>query len=294
MVAELGDATLVEGRLDWAEQSLVVYGEGAAPEGVDDPVRRRLLGFRAAKVAAYRNLLEIVGQVHVDSRTTVAMAMVTGDSIRQQVEGMVRGARVVAGSRQEENGLYRLAVRLDLLGGLADAVLPEVNGVFGEADDLGRDLPPSLPESDSLLVLAPPQPYTGLVVDARGTGLRPTMAPRIVDETGRVIYSADHVNREYATEFGLVGYDGDIQQATVGDRVGGADAHALIISARASTGLFSGDAVVSRDDGIGILMANAESRFLTECRVVFVVGPRPEPAFLEADALDLPAGDLNP
>ena len=278
IVAELGDSTFIEGRLDWGGQSLLVYGEGAAPDGVDDPVRRRLMGFRAAKVAAYRNLLEIVGQVHVDSRTTVTMAMVSGDSIRQRVEGLVRGARVVAGSRQEEGGLFRLAVQLDLLGGLTDAVLPGEESSVGELADPNRELPPNLPESDSLLVFVPSRPYTGLVIDARGTGLRPTMAPRIVDETGRVIYSAGNVNRDYAIEFGVAGYESDIQQAVVSDRVGGAEAHAFIVPALTSTGLFGGDAVVDRDQGVRILMANTEARFLTECRVVFVVGPPPEPA----------------
>jgi hypothetical protein len=217
------------------------------------------------------------------------MAMVTGDTIRQQVEGLVRGARVVAGSRQEVDGLYRLAVRLDLLGGLTDAVLPREGAPFGELEDPERDLPAGLPESDSLLVFVPPRPHTGLVIDARGTGLRPTMAPRIVDETGRVIYSADHVNREYAVEFGVAGYDSDIQRAATSDRVGGAEAHPFIAAAVTSTGLFGGDAVVSRDQATRILMANAESRFLTECRVVFVVGPEAEPA--EPAFLDTVAGD---
>lgn len=277
IVAELADSSLIEGNLDWAGQSLVVYGEGAAPAGLTDPVRRRLLGFRAAKVTAYRNLLEIVGRVHVDSRTTVTMAMVAGDSIRQRVEGVVRGARVVPGSRQEEEGLYRLAVQLDLLGDLTAAVLPGGDGGAAALEEPGHDLPAALPESDSLLVFVPSRPYSGLVIDARGTGLRPTMAPRIVDESGRVIYSADHVNREYAVEFGVAGYHSDIQAAAASDRLGGEEAHALIVPALTSTGLFGGDAVVERDAGIRVLMADAESRFLSECRVVFVVGQHPDP-----------------
>ena len=79
------------------------------------------------------------------------------------------------------------------------------------------------------------------------------------------------------------GYSLDGRKTQVLDGWG---ADAVIVPARTSTGLFDGDAVVGRDDGIGILMANAESRFLTECRVVFVVGPRPEPALLDKAAAD--------
>jgi len=40
--------------------------------------------------------------------------------------------------------------------------------------------------------------------------------------------------------------------------------------------LYNSDAVVSRDTGTRIKMADSEGDFLTECRVIFVVGPRPE------------------
>ena len=60
--------TLVEGRLDWTAGTVTVTGEGVVDEAVTHPVRRRLLGFRAAKVDAYRKLLEVVGGVQVDSQ----------------------------------------------------------------------------------------------------------------------------------------------------------------------------------------------------------------------------------
>ena len=284
VLAELPDATLIEGDLDWTGNSLLVFGEGTAPEGVTDPVRQRLLGFRAAKVEAYRNLLEVVGQVHVDSRTTVSMAMVSSDDVRMRVEGLVKGARVMADSRQEIAGLYRIAVSLDLLGQMADAVLPAAEA--GDSSvisfDPPHDLPDELPESDSLLVFVAPEPYTGLIVDARGTDLRPAMSPRIIDDRDRVIYSADHVPRDYAIEFGVVGYDKSMARAATSDRLGGEAAHPMIVECESAAGLYNNDVVVSRDTGIRILMANTESGFLPQCRVIFLIGPRPEPELSEA------------
>ena len=76
VVIDSPTGALIEGRLDWTAGTVTVTGEGVVDEAVTHPVRRRLLGFRAAKVDAYRKLLEVVGGVQIDSRTTVTMAMV--------------------------------------------------------------------------------------------------------------------------------------------------------------------------------------------------------------------------
>ncbi len=286
-------ATVVEGSMDWTGGVLTVYGEGVAPDGVSNPVQRRLLGFTAAKVVAYRNLLELIGEVHVDAHTTVSMAMVSSDSIRTRVEGIVRGARVLADSREESEGLYRLAIALDIHGEFADAVLPPAGD---EPSTSEAELPDELPEADSVIVFVPPQPYTGLIIDARGTDLRPAMSPRILDTRGHVVYSADHVDRDYAVEIGIVGYDKDITRAVASDRMGGAQARPLILDAEEITGLYGGDVVISRDSSLRLILANAESDFLSECRVVFVVGPKPPPiatTFFDTtvvDSLEYPDG----
>ena len=262
------DRGIIAGDLDWTEGALTVFGEAAAPDELVNPVRRRLAGFRAAKVIAYRNLAEIIGEVHVDARTKVSMAVVTDDEVRTKVEQYVRGARVVHGSRQERDGLFRLALQLDLRGRFANAVLPDSTAA--------RLLPPGeIPESDSLLVFVPPQPYTGVIVDARGTGLKPNLSPRIIDDSGRVIYSAEHVQRDYAVNVGVVGYDSDMPRAANSERLGAEAARPYVVSAVGVAGLYGGDAVVSRDSGTRILMADMDGDFLAECRVVFVVGPQP-------------------
>lgn len=270
LLVESADGTMIEGQLDWTGSTLTVTGEAVAPETVTNPVQRRLMGFRAAKVSALRSLLEALGGVQVDSRTTVSMAMVTSDSIRSRVEGLVRGARVVPGSRREVDGLYTLDIRVDLLGELTDAVLPDTATTRSS-------LAASLPDRDSVIVFVPEEPFTGLVVDARGTSLRPSMSPRIVDDSGRLIYAADHVDRAYAVGTGVVGYARDLHSAVTSDRVGGERAHAYIAEMVGISGLYNSDVVVTRDAGTRILMADMAGDFLNACRVVFVVGPKPEP-----------------
>ena len=268
LVLESPTGATVEGVLDWTAGALTVTGEGFVDDSITHPVQRRLLGFRAAKVDAYRKLLEVVGVVQVDSRTTVSMAMVASDSTRTHVVGLVRDARVVPGSQREEDGYYRLDLTLGLRGDLSAAVLP---------DSIVEDpeLPEDLPTRDSVVVFVSPKPYTGLVVDARGSSLRPSLSPRIVDDTGRVIYAASHVSRDYAVQTGVVAYDRNLQLAAVSERVGGAASHPFLVEATGVSGLYNSDVVVTRDMGTRIRMADMEDDFLAECRVVFVVGPKP-------------------
>ncbi|MDA0333814.1 MAG: hypothetical protein O2782_01460 [bacterium] len=268
VVAESPTGAVVEGLLDWTAGTVTVTGEGFVNESITHPVQRRLLGFRAAKVDAYRRLLEIIGVVQIDARTTVSMAMVASDSTRVHVEGLVRGARVVPGSQREEDGYYRLDLTLGLRGDLSAAVLPD-------SSSAPRMLPEDLPTRDSIVVFIPPKPYTGLVVDARGSSLRPSLSPRILDDSGRVIYAASHVDREYAVQTGVVAYDRSLPMAVVSDRVGGTSSHPFLVKATGVSGLYNSDVVVTRDMGTRIRMADMDTDFLAQCRVVFVVGPQP-------------------
>lgn len=270
LVVESATGTIVEGVLDWTVGAVTVTGEGFVDDSITHPVQRRLLGFRAAKVDAYRKLLEVVGVVQVDARTTVSMAMVASDSTRTHVEGLVRGARVAPGSQREEDGYYRLDLTLGLHGDLSAAVLPD-------SIDADPGLPEDLPTRDSLVVFVSPKPYTGLVVDARGSSLRPSLSPRIVDDSGRVIYAASHVDRDFAVRTGVVAYDRSLQLAAVSERVGGATANPFLVVATGVSGLYNSDVVVTRDMGTRIRIANMEADFLAKCRVVFVVGPKPPP-----------------
>jgi hypothetical protein len=270
----------IEGSVDWTNQLLTVYGEGIAPEDITSPARRRLMGFRAAKVEARRNLLEMVGEVHVDAHTKVSMAMVQSDDVRSRITGIVKGARVVPGSQSETDGLYRIALQIDLRHEFAEAVLPD------HARPQDMELLPVAADSlaDSLRVYTPPDPYTGLLVDARGLDLQPSMAPRVLTASGREIYNAGFVDRQYATQMGLVGYDKDMDRAKKSDRLGGEKAHPLIVKAQSVSGPLNGDAVIDDEEGVWVRMADSKQNFLSQCRVVFLLGP--EPVVLDSTLVD--------
>ncbi|MCY3762861.1 MAG: hypothetical protein OXH50_16560, partial [Gemmatimonadetes bacterium] len=195
-VSALSDGRVIKGRVDWTNGTLTVFGEAAAPADAN-AARRRLAAFRAARETACRNLAVIAREVPLDSRTKVGTAALADDGVRMELEALIEAARVDLDSRQERAGLYRLALKLELRGRFSAAVLPDV--------PVALPPPGELPAADSLLLFTRSESHTGLVVDARGTGLSPCLAPRIVDASGRVIYSAAHAGRNCAVFEGGAG-----------------------------------------------------------------------------------------
>ncbi len=255
----------IEGNLDWTTGVLTVYGEGIASPDIENPAQRRLLGLRAAKATAYRNLLELVGQVHIDASTTVGEAMLASDSVRTRVSGLIRGARLVPESQQEKDGVFQVALTLHLQNDLSATLLPTAQH------------PSTSPPLAESALYAPPQTYTGLIIDARGLPLKPSMAPRLLSAGGNELFSANGADLQYVRRWGMVGYDRDLERASHSDRVGGADARPLVIKATQAAGQYRADAVISNEDAVRVQMADKHSPFLAQCRVILVLGPASAP-----------------
>lgn len=89
-------------------------GNGVEP---NDPSMSRpekaLMGKRAAKIDALRNLLEEVYGVTVRSKTTVRDFITQSDDMKARVSAFVRGARVVS-ERALGDGSYEVEVELEL------------------------------------------------------------------------------------------------------------------------------------------------------------------------------------
>ena len=61
-----------------------------------NPSQQRLLAIRASKLDAYRSLTEQVYGQQLDASSTVADMVVTNDTFRTKVEGVIYGARLVS------------------------------------------------------------------------------------------------------------------------------------------------------------------------------------------------------
>lgn len=293
-----------EGYIDWTQHALFAEGDGTAPAAVTDPVQQRLHGLRNARDEAFRNMRELIGQVRLNADTQLQDAGLERDF--QEL------ARVAIGSQSEDQGRYRIAVRLLLLGDFAAAVLPQVEPIDPRAhhfptapttvdslatdqapttvDSLAADQAPTTADSlatdeapatadslaaDELVFFVPDAPYTGLLIDVRGLGLQPSIAPRVLSADGHLIHGAGTVDRRLATDYGVAGYDDDLNRAYTSERLGGEDAKPFVVKATGTAGRFSGDAILDDFDAAQVLQADEAGDFLRQGRVTFLLGPAP-------------------
>jgi hypothetical protein len=110
--------------------------------------------------------------------------------------------------------------------------------------------------------------FSGLVVDARGLGVKPAMAPKILSEGGQEIYGFSVVDRNWMIQQGMVGYSKDLTAAQAHERVTN---RPLTVKAVSTAGANKTDVVISNPDAKLILGSAGNLGFLEKARVVVVV-----------------------
>lgn len=243
------------GKVDWTTGVITAVGIGAPPAQPANPAQARAMAERAAQVVAYRNLLEAVKGVRVDSTTTVENFIVTSDLIKTQVNGIIQGATVMD-KKYMSDGSVEVTVGMKLTGALAEALLPKT------------PLTPPAGLTGTLAPGAPGQLYTGLIVDARGLGVRPAMAPKILNEDGKEVYGSAWINRDYAVREGMVGYMKDPVAAQTNPRV---TDKPLMVKALKVSGDGRVDTVISNADAAMLHNASQNLSMLEKCRVIILV-----------------------
>ena len=270
------------GSIDWSNQVIRAVGIGAPNPNLPASAARAG-ALRAAKIDAQRNLLETLKGVNLTSETTVENAIVTRDIIVTRVEGVLRNFRQVDQPRYMSTGDVEVTVEMLVTGDLLNELLP---GQFGGGTyaAAGQPLCPTCGQPWPANKPVPPgvtlqtttgtpasmggAVYTGLIVDARGLGLRPAMAPKILDENDNEVYGSRFVSREWAVKIGMVGYDKDVNRARTNDRVTN---NPLIVRGTKTSGPNKADVVVSSADAANIHAAATTQKFLDQCRVMFIV-----------------------
>jgi len=268
------------GNVNWTQQVIRCTGVGGANPNLP-LAAQRASAERAAKVDAMRNLLETIKGVNVSAETTVENYLLVNDVINTRVEGVIRNFRVV-----DKRYMSTLDVEIDiemaLTGSLLNTLLPNDFGggtlmtggqilcpTCGQPWPEGRSVPAGVSLVQASESTEPSaNVFTGLIVDARGVGCRPAMAPKLLDESGNEVFGSKFVSREYATDIGMVGYEKDIGRARINDRV--AD-NPLIVKGIKTFGPNKTDLVIGNADALKIHNAAQNMNFLQHCRVMYIL-----------------------
>jgi len=141
--------TVGQGMINWTSGEVYATGIGAPPPNAVNPAQARAMAERAAQVVAYRNLLEIVKGVRVDSETVVENFMTKSDIIRTRVDGIIKGAMPVK-KQYLSDGSVEVTLVMRMKGEFLNAVVPET---FGSA----VLPPPTMKPAPSIPLPAPPK-----------------------------------------------------------------------------------------------------------------------------------------
>lgn len=256
------------GSVNYGERTIQAIGIGFIPENVINAGQARRAAMRIAKQDALRQLIEIINGVNVTSETTVSGAMFD-DVIKTQVQGAIRGARQIGDPRYLSDTSVEITYEVKMAD-ISRVLLPmaekapsltlndvSMNAVVSEQESLSSS--DSGPTSGGV---------TGIIIDGSGLGLRPAMSPRIMNQSGSVVYGPGQYGRDYAAANGVVGYAKSMDQAKSDPRVQG---NPLVIRASSTTGSSAADLVISNIDAGKVSRADGSAGLLSNCRVMFVL-----------------------
>lgn len=265
------------GRIDWGSGTLYATGLGAVSRTETNDAKAYLKARSFAKLDALRNLLMVIDHVRIDSHTVGADFETQSDTIRAEVQGIVKGAEVF-GERDIRKGrdtMIEVTVATHMYGdqGIAHAFIPEEMKRREEAPAPGT--PPSeyhvRPEIEPAPAVPEGAAYTSVIIDTRGYKVDRCMAPKILREDGSEVWGTVQVDPDYVLEHGIVIYAHTMPEARALNRCG---RNPLILraSGTARTAIPS-DAVINEADAARLLSLNARDGFMNKFNVIFLVDP---------------------
>ncbi len=261
--------TFDRGSINYADRTIQATGIGFIPVNVINAGQARRSAMRIAKQDALRQLIEIVNGVNVTSETTVSGAMFD-DVIKTQVQGAIRGARKVGEPKYLSDTSVEVVYEVSM-NNISRALLPmaerapvlsyeSVTATGTAVADAGQgDGAAAAPASGGV---------TGIIIDGSGLGLRPAMSPRILNQSGTVLYGPGQYDRDYAAANGVVGYAKTLGQAKADTRVQG---NPLVLRGASASGTAKTDVIISNADAGKLVSAGRSAGLLQDCRIMFVL-----------------------
>lgn len=240
---------LAHGEINWSKKTVTATGSGAATNK-DNIAQARLMAERAAKLDALRNILETIQGIQITSARNAGDIMSNGE-VKSRIQGMAQGFKVVD-TKYYSDGSVDVIVQMPIDENLTNALVEKPKAA---ASKPARKLNTDGPES-----------FTGLVINARGLGVTPSMAPRVVDESGKEVYGAEIVSEKGLQQGGIASYAKNDDQAK--ERTG---AKPMVMKALRLADKSKTDVVIANGDADKLRDPNTNLSFLADGKVVILV-----------------------
>lgn len=256
--------------MNWEGQVIRATGAGAPDMKASSPAQARLGAERAALLDAFRNLLSQVKGVQVDGTRKMDDVMKENE-VRARVEGVIKGYKIANKRYFSDNGVeIDVEVPVAMLTDILDPDATQMLAVPASkpADKPAEKTPEKTPEKapDAVAKADPKTPAdgegTGLVIDARGLKLMPALLPRVLDETGKPLYTVDSLSVEARKTTGVAAYVQTLEEARKSMKAG---EKPMVVKAAKANGA---DVLLPQDEAKKLISMNPP--FLAQGKVVIV------------------------
>ncbi len=255
LIEKIGDI----GTINWSKKIVISKGIGIPLENPDKKPGVLPETLNISKENGYKNLLQIVNTIRIDSTTRISNYKTENERTYFEIMEMVKNAQIIK-KEYLSDGTVEVTLGLNINIGFSQLVLPR------EIEQLETIKP--LDASQVKPTSSQKKAYTGLIIDARGVNINPSLSIKIFDEKNEEVYGPQFVSREYAVQVGMCGYLRDIEKAKFHERV---RYMPLIIKALRSAGHGKSDIVISNGDALKLKSSSKHLSFMKQCHVLIVV-----------------------
>lgn len=236
--------------VDWNAKTIKATGRGAPSLNAPSVASARIGAEKAAELDAVRNILTVLKGIQITSEKTVGQAMSASGDLTAKLEAEARGFKRVGTPRYFSDG----GVEMDVEMSIAELFAEVAEAVEAPKAADAKPLPANGEAKNS-----------GLVVDAKGLHPKPALAPRLLDEAGKEVYSAAVVEPNALKANGIAGYLKSLDEAKKSARVG---ATPMVVKALRVSG--ASDLVIANADAEKLRDPKGNVSYLGEGRVIIV------------------------
>jgi len=242
-----GDLNVDHGQVNWTERTITATGSGAPDLKAPNVAVARLGAERVAKMDALRNIMETLKGVQLDSEITIENELVTHSKMRSKIQGVIRRFKVLKTKYYSDGGVD-LIVQVSLDGQLGSSLVKPG-------------------EKGSALPAEGKTKHTGLIIDARGLKIMPALSPKILDESGNVIYDSEFLGKEALEARGVIAYFKNFDSAKKNKRVA---ASPLVLKALKLKEGSKTDIILSNADAEKLRDPGSNLKYLADGKVLVV------------------------
>jgi hypothetical protein len=260
----LASAERVGVSADWTlnhlpSEAIEVVGVAPYPARAESRAHARMQARQAAILDAQQQLVEQLYGVQVTATRRKSNQRIDED-IAAHTEGVLQGARIVA--ERDRGDLYEVRMRWTPPSGAGALPQPERQPALPKPTPVGTPPTRHAPRI--------PMGYTGVVIDARGLGLQPSMSPRLRDSYGNTLWGDLEIAPETVIEYGLASWartHAELNHPNLRARIGD---NPLWIRAIRVQGVGRNEVILDSADAERLLRENAVGGFLERLAVVFL------------------------